>query len=155
VILTPPGPELVTLASHLIMDCVVTRVAEARQIIKIICTALGQRHLVMHLFNRNKASFFLTQLTEGVSVNIDTSYLSPRLAVSLIGFRVPSITVVLPVGKGLVLITVCSFAEVRAAAVTTRRQRFPRHCFHHLFKQYKRPSEARCSEGPFILISQL
>jgi hypothetical protein len=55
--------------------------AEAHEVLLIVCPAFRERNDVVHLFNRNKASFFLTELTERMFLYVPVTDLLPVISV--------------------------------------------------------------------------
>ena len=64
------------------MEPCVTGFAQSDEILFVVCTAFGQRSLVVYLFGRDQQPVLLTQLTQRMRCRISVTDTFPRSAVS-------------------------------------------------------------------------
>ena len=101
------------------MDFRVTRLTQRDKITLFVCSSLGQRQLVMHLFYRTKQTFPVALLTERVLGYIAVTDSFPRPAIPTAYSRVPVVLLVALVLLPLVFLTEPSFRKVGTAGKGT------------------------------------
>lgn len=97
------------------MDFRMTGLTQGDKITLLVCSALGQRQLVMHLFYRTKQAFPVALLTERVLGYIAVTDSFPRPAIPTAYSRVPVVLLVALVLLPLVFLTEPSLCQVGAA----------------------------------------
>lgn len=96
-----------------------TAAAKRDEILSAVVTALGQWLDMMHLFRFHQQTFFETQLTEWMLLNIFVTDTLPSTTVATLGFRIPVVLLVALVFSLLVFRTEASFRKVGAAGERT------------------------------------
>lgn len=86
-----------------------------------------QRNLVVYLFNWNKHSLLIAQLTERMCLNIAVTDAFPRTSVSFPCSRVTTVLLVTLVFFPLVFLTEPSFRQLRTTGMVARVLCFPWH----------------------------
>ena len=119
--------------TSLCMDPCVARLAQRDKVGPVMCSTFRQRKLVVNLFNRDKHSLLVAQLTERVCLNIAVTDAFPRTSIS---FPCSSVTTVLLVTLVLFLLMFLaepSFCQLRTSGMVARVLCFP---WHHCTSSY-------------------
>ena len=130
-------PSVTTLC----MDFRMTGLTQRDEITLFVCSALGQRQLVMHLFHRTKQTFPVALLTEWVLGYIAVADSFPCPAVSTAYSRVPVVLLVALVLLFLVFLTEPSLCQVGTAGERTGALWFSWHLATSFFAQRKPPQD--------------
>lgn len=118
--------------SPLGMDSGMTGFAQGDQVVPIVSPAFCQRFLVVDLFHHHVPAVLQAQLAERMAGHVGIPDLLPRPAVPFLGTRTSFILFV-PLGDDLLmLLTVPTVRQVRAARKRTGPLGFSRHSCHLL-----------------------
>ena len=82
---------------------------------------------MMHFLGGRQPAFAHALLTYRVRLDISCTYQPPSSTISLTGFRVALVSVILSLGDLLVLVAVASVGQSAATGIRTRTLRFSRH----------------------------
>ena len=91
--------------------------AQRLKVIIVVCTPGRQRHNVVYLLCASELAILQALLTERVCRDIPLSYNPPQFSILLPVFRIALIPVVFSVGLFLMLFTILSLCQHRAAGV--------------------------------------
>lgn len=98
----------------------VTRLAQRDEVAPVMCSTFRQRNLVVYLFDWDKNSLLVAQLTEGVCLNIAVTDAFPRTSVSFPCCRITTVLLVTLVLFLLVFLTEPSFCQLGTAGMVAR-----------------------------------
>ena len=98
----------------------VARLAQRDEVAPVMCSTFRQRNLVVYLFDRDKNSLLVAQLTEGVCLNIAVTDAFPRTSVPFPCCRVTSVLLLTLVLFLLVFLTEPSFCQLGTAGMVAR-----------------------------------
>ena len=115
--------------STLRMNTAVAAPAQREQVLPCMSPALGERHDVMHLLDRDNEPTLETLLTERMFLHIARTDTAPSPPVPTAYSRIPVILFVACVFLFLMFLAVPSVRQVRTARMGTRPCRFIWHIF--------------------------
>ena len=131
----------------------VTRTTKRDKVVSRVSSAIRQRHTVVNLFGGRIQTSLQTRFTQRMFLDVPVADSLPRAAISLSGFRVASIVVVLviicPFMRRAVKLTV--LGEIGAARLTARPPWFLGHQLSSVSGQKEKPSISR---RPIFLFCQ-
>ena len=114
------------------MDSRMAGLAQRNKVALVMCAALGQRFLVMHLLHGTQQSLLVALLTERVLLRIAVTNSFPRPAVPTAYSRVTVVLLVAAVLLFLMLLTEPSVCQLRTAGKGTGPLWFSWHLLHLL-----------------------
>lgn len=105
----------------------VARLAQRDEVAPVMCSTFRQRNLVVYLFDWDKHSILVAQLTERMCLNRAVTDAFPRTSVSFPCSRGTTVLLVTLVFFPLVFLTEPSFRQLRTTGMVARVLCFPWH----------------------------